>query len=114
MIVKCEFEASNNSYGFIKEDGGGVTQELFRDSSSPLLDECVKVIYPPKETGIPVAVITFRFMMDSCPICGGELCAAATTDQMYQERALSVIQCSENQQFAFVKGVPKSRSNDEV
>jgi hypothetical protein len=112
MIVKCEFKADNNSYGFIKKEGD-VTEELFRDTSSPLLDDCVKLVYPPKETGITVAVVTFRFMMESCPMCEGPLCAAATTDQMYEGRALSVIHCSENQQFAFVKGIPTSRSNNE-
>ena len=112
MIVKCEFDVSNNSYGFVKEEGA--ERMIFRDSSSPLLDKCVKLVYPPKELGIPVAVITFRFMMESCPMCGGSLCAGATTDQMYKGRVLSVIQCENAATFAYVIGVPKSRSDDEV
>ena len=110
MIVKCKFDASINELATVGEDGLYIRE----NACSPLLDECVKVIYPPKDMEIPLAVITFRFFMEKCLLCGGSLCVAATTDQLINDRVLTVIHCNEVKEFAYVGGIPKSRSNNEV
>lgn len=103
-IIRAEWHAGNNHCAEITEEGWG-NYLLMGGPESPLLDEAVKVVYPPEELikkgfkSQPYS-IEKRMVLHVCPLCEKKnSCASATLSI----NKLLVIHCQTRKQFYFIE-----------
>ena len=103
-IVRAEWHASNNHCAEITEEGWE-NWLLMGEGISPLLDESVKVVYPPEaliKKGFKKApyLIEKRKLLNRCSLCEKlNSCDSATLSV----KKLYVIHCQTRKQFYFIE-----------